>query len=585
MKNAKAIIQKKVDDFEALCDLLKKNTGYLVKFTEFLVYENIEIDLIRESYDRILALRRDGSRIKISDIKNFEDLEDTLRESEEEIKFKRVYNRFPREQKNIVDNSGYHMQAMRRNMILAYNSPNLNNFIAKISSLKEQRELISGLRMLNESIDNSMKTIRSTKFKNGSSIIYDSDNILIINVKTRDDLAMIASDCSWCILRPSYFNDYLKKGYQMVVFNYNLSEYDADFKTGLTLNLVGGYSTSHDISDEYNKEYIENIFSEYNITGAKLIDNLKDVYTGMRVDKIKSISAATQYIKCVDLETVYKNREVLFKNIYKPSKSPNYRWSDTTYDRFVFLERMICILSTKYNKIEHYIDSPLLYNHLNEFYKNYYNIFFVEKPFIRSYSNIIDIYLSETPLYKIKNEISNVIGYVSDDIYNIDLYDKTRKREDIPSVRKLHDFIVENKIELVDIEAKYNFFRMELYLKGVFTLDSDIIEYIKAEEPLMEQVLYPMELTPQNYKDNFNPVVKDYVFDIDFYTIKWRDRMVIDGLYNKVCIEMDRNLVLNLEGIPTSDPIVYSPLFDKIVGSNTHLTEFEFNKLKIIIKK
>lgn len=56
MSLAKSIISKKMEAFDKLKQLLKSNLGYIGKFTEYLINENIPYTELEELYKNLIDL-------------------------------------------------------------------------------------------------------------------------------------------------------------------------------------------------------------------------------------------------------------------------------------------------------------------------------------------------------------------------------------------------------------------------------------------------------------------------------------------------------------------------------------------------
>jgi len=66
MDQAKSLIAKKMAAFDKLKNLLSKNLGYIGKFTEYLMHENIKYEDLVELYNQILDLKSKNATIDIS---------------------------------------------------------------------------------------------------------------------------------------------------------------------------------------------------------------------------------------------------------------------------------------------------------------------------------------------------------------------------------------------------------------------------------------------------------------------------------------------------------------------------------------
>jgi len=61
----KSIINKKVSEFKKLKTLLSKNIGYIGKFTEYLMNENIPYEELENLYTNLLKLSKRQQKLDI----------------------------------------------------------------------------------------------------------------------------------------------------------------------------------------------------------------------------------------------------------------------------------------------------------------------------------------------------------------------------------------------------------------------------------------------------------------------------------------------------------------------------------------
>lgn len=84
MALAKSIISKKMDAFDKLKDLLKSNLGYIGKFTEYLMNENIPYIELENLYKDLVDLKSKQKPIEISSLK-YEEVVDKIQHSKNDI--------------------------------------------------------------------------------------------------------------------------------------------------------------------------------------------------------------------------------------------------------------------------------------------------------------------------------------------------------------------------------------------------------------------------------------------------------------------------------------------------------------------
>ena len=101
LNQARSIIAKKIEAFDKLKVLLAKNLGYIGKFTDYLMNENIPYDDLVELYNQLLDLKSKGQSLNISELK-YEKALDRIQEIKNDSSVRNIINQFPSEQKNIA---------------------------------------------------------------------------------------------------------------------------------------------------------------------------------------------------------------------------------------------------------------------------------------------------------------------------------------------------------------------------------------------------------------------------------------------------------------------------------------------------
>lgn len=308
------------------------NLGYLSTFTNFL------IEGIKKSHDQNISHMRSVINIykRLVDIGN---LSEKLRDSEGNIKkvvefttleslndaISRVLDwqkvnsfikGFPPTQKRLIWENGYYTEELKsisqyltRTIIsIVSNETAKNNFLSKISSIKDKESLINILSSISNKDPWDYKHWES-KLENGRNIIVtwksESEKMIICSVFTHEAIKKIAYMTNWCIFRyKDYFNKYQSKGYQFILYDFSKDERDNKSVIGFTTtpsyritdcNDKNDHRTSlpysiwpHSKSSKVIKEYV-------NITIKSMFNKLDSSLWAIVKNKIKNV-LSNQYI-------------------------------------------------------------------------------------------------------------------------------------------------------------------------------------------------------------------------------------------------------------------------------------------------
>lgn len=285
MDKAKSIFNKKVQDFEKLKDLLKKNLGYIGKFTEYLLSENIPYEELENLYKELTNLQKRQSPIDIEKL-SYEKALDQVQLANEDLAIKRLMNSLPSEQKNYTKDliSNY-----RSLLIKVANSPNLETFLSKVSRYKSIDELKNAYKVFSKNRNNDRESVKNfVKGSNKSEISFENDDILIVKIGSYSDIKELGSDTSWCIVpSESTFNSYTKGRLQYIVYDYTKDEFDPNFKIGVTLEKNGYIHACHNILDYKSNSEFKNILEKNGISTTDIIPKveLKSI-TDTKINKV-----------------------------------------------------------------------------------------------------------------------------------------------------------------------------------------------------------------------------------------------------------------------------------------------------------
>lgn len=135
-----------------------------------------------------------------------------------------------------------------------------NNFIRKISNITNVNEILELIRIVSQDkFDWNKESLNTYINENldtlNCKIVYDNDNILILQVFDYYTISKLAKSTNWCIAKQkNYWNDYINhhngSRKQFIVFNFNVKEDDNLSIIGITTNLIGAIIYSHSFINE-----------------------------------------------------------------------------------------------------------------------------------------------------------------------------------------------------------------------------------------------------------------------------------------------------------------------------------------------
>ncbi len=295
MDKAKSIFNKKVQDFEKLKALLQKNLGYIGKFTEYLLDDNVPYNELENLYGELVNLQKRQSPIDINKL-SYEQALDKIQSTKENIKIKEFLNLLPSEQKEYAKSI---LEWNKKLVLDVANSPNLDKIVSKISRYKSVGELESALMIISKPKDNSKEGVKGeiSGLRN-SKIAFDGENLLIVIVNSYDDIKSLGSDTSWCIVTSEHqYERYTRGRFQYVIYDYSKDEFDQKFKIGLTLEKDGDIYACHDILD---KKVTESQIIELLSSNGIKIEDILPKFEPVNID-ISSINKNTNFSKIEEI--------------------------------------------------------------------------------------------------------------------------------------------------------------------------------------------------------------------------------------------------------------------------------------------
>lgn len=170
------------------------NLGYMGKFTEYLLNENVPIKDLEETFNSLNELKKKNIKINIQNL-NFEGLLDEIQNRKNDLQISKLVREFPSTQKKIAKKLLDNLDAY--NLFLQVANKDFEPFIRKISKYKDESELKTALKLFSkDSVNDRNEIIKYVTNSKGSSVRFKNDDILIIHVDYQS-LKYLASDTSW----------------------------------------------------------------------------------------------------------------------------------------------------------------------------------------------------------------------------------------------------------------------------------------------------------------------------------------------------------------------------------------------------
>jgi len=148
MNQAKSIMAKKMEDFENLKKLLSKNIGYIGKFTEFLMNENVPYKELENLYKELISLKNKQVNLDISKL-NYEKTLDLIQSQKENLSINSLINQLTSEQKKIARE--LILDEKYKNLFYkASISKKIESFVVKSARYKTKEELINAIKIVSK---------------------------------------------------------------------------------------------------------------------------------------------------------------------------------------------------------------------------------------------------------------------------------------------------------------------------------------------------------------------------------------------------------------------------------------------------
>ncbi len=305
LNKSKSILKSKLDDYEKLKKFLTDENamGYMGKYTEFL-FNGVPYNELMVLYNNILDLKRKNIRINVDDFDKYESLLDDLNRKKISYKFKAIYNKFPKEQKDLFDLDDIgdigdeeirEKEEQRRDYTLTisklYDIEDITPFIKKISRYKYLSDLIESAKRFLEGRSQSFdRESVKNMLDDDVQLVFENDNILIVKTKTWEAIKKVGPDTSWCIVSSqSTFESYTKKKNrtQFVVFDYTKDPFEVDFKIGFTVDINNSVTNAHDILDNYAIREVQELLKLNNVKISDI--NIVPKFDFRTINKLSSL--------------------------------------------------------------------------------------------------------------------------------------------------------------------------------------------------------------------------------------------------------------------------------------------------------
>lgn len=313
MDQAKSIIGKKMAAFDKLKVLLSKNLGYIGKFTEYLMDENVAYEDLEELYKKINDLKSRNTTIDISKL-SYEKSLDKIISVNNDLSVNGLISKFPSEQKKIAkvlinNKTNYNI------FLKVSNKEDLQTFLSKVSRYKDSDSLLSAMKVFSKDPKNSKEQVKELVNDIKSDIIFENDNILVVKVDSLSDINVLGSDTSWCILGSGQWNSYTKGRLQYILYDYTKDEFDPTFKIGFTLEKSGAIYAAHNILDGSASNELRRVLEENSLTTIKLLPEVKK-FDMADIDNINS-RTTTESLKLLIENLTIENKKEISKLIVK----------------------------------------------------------------------------------------------------------------------------------------------------------------------------------------------------------------------------------------------------------------------------
>lgn len=277
--------------------MLRKKPNFIPLFNKKMIEEQYNLNGVLSTIDSFINNETLLKNSKVNPLKDFKDL--TLEQIDDFIAKTKLNHQIKNYANSIISNkykalyNGKSFRLFKELYELKISKEDLQDNIGqKIASFEDSEALNRALHRYLESLNGFSKDtlLNNIKGKN-CNIVYEEDDMLILNVKDFNTSKSIGS-ASWCISRSeNYFTSYVStpNNYQFFIYDYNKPSTDKSSMIGITLYRDGRYSAAHFKNDDEIAESNKN----FKIFQKIIIENNRDLFPNLD-EKVKELIKETK---------------------------------------------------------------------------------------------------------------------------------------------------------------------------------------------------------------------------------------------------------------------------------------------------
>lgn len=277
--------------------MLRKKPNFIALFNKKMIEEQYNLNGVLSTIDSFINNETLLKNSKVNPLKDFKDL--TLEQIDDFIAKTKLNHQIKNYANSIISNkykalyNGKSFRLFKELYELKISKEDLQDNIGqKIASFEDSEALNRALHRYLESLNGFSKDtlLDNIKGKN-CNIVYEEDDMLILNVKDFNTSKSIGS-ASWCISRSeNYFTSYVStpNNYQFFIYDYNKPSTDKSSMIGITLYRDGRYSAAHFKNDDEIAESNKN----FKIFQKIIIENNRDLFPNLD-EKVKELIKETK---------------------------------------------------------------------------------------------------------------------------------------------------------------------------------------------------------------------------------------------------------------------------------------------------
>ena len=211
-----------------------------------------------------------------------------------EKRIKNVVNSFNTAQKKMLrDTSFNEREEGIINRFATLSSPKQRNFIRKMSTIDDVKELLKQMSLVSKFHFNWDKNSFIEFISNADNefkyeIIFDKDNVLVLKINDYETIKHVAKTTNWCISKnKTYWNNYMKQrhhqpNFQYVLLDFNKKEDDETSIVGFTTQNDKKITHAHSFTNQ-NLMNSRGSCNEYQFTFKPLMSSIYSVLEACNV--------------------------------------------------------------------------------------------------------------------------------------------------------------------------------------------------------------------------------------------------------------------------------------------------------------